>query len=76
MVVVILISIVAGSAAASVLAWWIAAPWWAVAVSYVAGGWIGLLIGVGAVMLLPHRKRGSRVARTPSREKPRMSHSG
>ena len=61
MIVLALMLILAGSFAGAIVLWLWEASFWGIALGYVAGGWVGLLVGMPMVMLVrfllkPRRK--------------------
>ena len=66
MIVLALMLILAGSFAGAIVLWLWEASFWGIVLGYVAGGWVGLLVGLPVAMLvqfLPKRRRFRRKRR-------------
>lgn len=50
LIVLVLMVILAGSIAATVVLWILDATWWQIALGYVGGGWAGLLLGLPCIL--------------------------
>lgn len=62
MVILVLALILTGSLVGSVALWLQGAPVWSILLGYLAGGWIGLLVGLPLIFLIravlrPHQPR-------------------